>query len=123
MSYRPLLATFVITSTLVSACAGDGQTVMSPAAPTMETVIPTATLMVEVDKICGGQENNIRVFIDAVQIGVTNPGEPGVSRMVTVGSHQLSARSERGTMWGPFPTLVAAAGQLERLGCMPAAGL
>ena len=123
MSDRPLLATFVILSMFASACAGDRQTVMSPAAPTLETVMPTASLMVEVDKVCAGQETNIRVFIDAVQVGVTNPGEPGVSRVVTVGSHQLSARSERGTMWGPFPTLVAAAGQLERLGCMPADGL
>jgi hypothetical protein len=123
MSHGPLVATCVITSMLASACAGDRQTMTSPAAPTLETVGPTAALMVEVDKMCAGQETNIRVFIDAVQVGVTNPGEPGVSRLVTVGSHQLSARSERGTMWGPFPTLVAAAGQLERLGCMPADGL
>jgi hypothetical protein len=123
MSHGPLVATCVITSMLASACAGDRQTMTSPAAPTLETAGPTAALMVEVDKICAGQEANIRVFIDAVPVGVTNPGEPGVSRLVTVGPHQLSARSERGTMWGPFPTLVAAAGQLERLGCMPADGL
>jgi hypothetical protein len=95
---------------------------MSPAAPTLDVGL-TAPLMIEVDKMCAGQESNIRVFIDAVQVGVTNPGEPGVSRLVTVGPHQLSARSDRGTLWGPFPTLVAAAGQLERLGCMPASGL
>jgi hypothetical protein len=110
-------------SMFASACAGDRQTVMSPDAPTLETVKPTASLMVEVDNVCAGQETNIRVFVDEVQAGVTNPGDPGVSRMVTVGSHQLSARSERGTIWGPFPMLVAAAGQLERLGCMPAAAL
>jgi len=123
MSYRPLLATFVVASMLASACGGDGQMVVSPAAPITDVVGLTAPLMIEVDKICAGQESNIRVFIDAIQVGVTNPGEPGVSRLVTVGSHQLSARSDRGTMWGPFPTLVAAAGQLERLGCMPASGL
>jgi hypothetical protein len=123
MSYRPLLATVVVTSMLASACGGDRQTVMSPAAPTLDVVGLMAPLMIQVDKICAGQESNIRVFIDAVQVGVTNPGEPAVSRLVTVGSHQLSARSDRGTMWGPFPTLVAAAGQLERLGCMPLSGL
>ena len=63
------------------------------------------------------------VIVDAVQVGVTNPGEQGVSRMVTVGEHQLSAISNRGTQWGPFPTTVSAAGRLERLGCMPADGL
>ena len=123
MSFRPLLATIVVTSMLASACGGDRQTVMGPAAPTLDVVGLTAPLLIEVDKVCAGQESNIRVFIDAVQVGVTNPGEPGVSRLVTVGSHQLSARSDRGTMWGPFPTLVAAAGQLERLGCMPASAL
>jgi hypothetical protein len=122
MSSRPLLATFVVTSIFASACGGDRQTVMSPAAPSLDVGL-TAPLKIEVDKVCAGQESNIRVFIDAVEVGVTNPGEPGVSRLVTVGSHQLSARSDRGTLWGPYPTLVAAAGQLERLGCMPASGL
>ena len=123
MFCRPLLATFVLLSMLGSACGGDRQTVMTPAAPTLEVVGLTAPLTIEVDNVCAGQESNIRIFIDAVQVGVTNPGEPGVSRLVTVGSHLLSARSDRGTMWGPFPTLVAAAGQVDRLGCMPVSGL
>jgi hypothetical protein len=55
-----------------------------------------------------------------VQIGETNPGEPGISSIVTVGAHQLSAVSQRGTLWGPFPATVPAGGSIERLGCMPA---
>jgi hypothetical protein len=66
----------------------------------------TAPLNVQVDKLCSGQESQIRVFVDLEPIGVTNPGESGVSRMVTVGQHQLSAISQRGTQWGPFPTTV-----------------
>ena len=54
-----------------------------------------------------------------VQVGVTNPGETGVSRMVAIGEHQLSAVSQEGTLWGPFPTTVLPDGRLERLGCMP----
>ena len=47
-------------------------------------------------------------------------GEPGVFQLVSVGEHQLSAVSQRGARWGPFPTTVAEGGTLERLGCMPA---
>jgi hypothetical protein len=117
---RPLLSiACLITAFFASACAGDAQTAGSPTAPTAVTATATAPLTVQVDGICAGRESNIRVFVDAVEVGVTNPGEPGVSRMVTVGGHQLSAVSQRGTMWGPFPTTVGAAGQVERLGCMP----
>jgi hypothetical protein len=79
-----------------------------------------ATLNVQVDESCGGRESDIRVFVDAVLIGVTSPGESGVSQTVTIGDHQLFAVSRRGTRWGPFPTTVPVAGGVERLGCMPA---
>ncbi len=76
-------------------------------------------LLVQVDQLCVGRETDIRVFVDYVPIGVTNPGETGVSRMVAIGEHQLSAVSQEGTLWGPFPTTVLPDGRLERLGCMP----
>lgn len=121
---RPLLALAgFIGSILVSACAGDGHTGTSLTAPTVQAAAATAPLNVQVDKLCTGQESQIRVFVDREPIGVTNPGEAGVSRMVTVGEHQLSAISQRGTQWGPFPTTVNPGGRVERLGCMPADAL
>ena len=63
----------------------------------------SAPLTVQVDKICAGRESNIKVLVDFVQIGVTNPGEAGVSLMVTVGDHQLSAVSQRGHAVGAVP--------------------
>jgi hypothetical protein len=121
---RTLLALAGVTGSIIlSACAGapDGGSAIAPTAG--QAPAATAPLSVQVDAVCAGRELNISVFVDLVQIGVTNPGEPGVSRMVTVGSHQLSAVSQRGTQWGPFPTIVTADGRVERLGCMPANGL
>ena len=105
----------------MSACAGGSPNDGSVIAPTTLAAAPAATapLMVQVDKVCAGRESEIHVFVDLVSIGVTNPGEPGVSRMVAVGEHQLSAISQRGTQWGPYPTTVTAGGRVERLGCMP----
>jgi hypothetical protein len=109
----------VACSIIVSACAGDPQHTASLTAPTLQASSATAPLMVQVDKVCAGRESEIRVFVDALPIGVTNPGEPGVSRMVTIGDHLLSAISKRGTLWGPYPAGVTAAGRVERLGCLP----
>ena len=120
--HRPLLTTVCLVGSLaLSACARDlqsGASLTAPSAVAAPTV-SMAVLMVQVDAICSGQESNIRVSVDRVSIGVTNPGDPGVSEMVTVGEHQLSAISQRGTKWGPFPTAVTPGGRLERLGCMP----
>lgn len=125
-AHRPLLTLVaVLSSVVLGACSG-ASTAPSAAATTVlasPAGAATAPLMVQVDKVCAGQESNITVFVDAVQVGVTNPGDPGVSRMVTVGEHQLSAISQRGTQWGPFPTIVNPGGRVERLGCMPAVGL
>jgi hypothetical protein len=109
--------TCLVTALMTAACAGGSPSAPSLTTPSAPAAAAMAPLKVQVDSVCAGRESNITVFVDAERIGVTNPGEPGVSRMVTVGSHQLSAVSERGTMWGPFPTTVGAAGQLERLGC------
>jgi len=119
---RPLLTTVCLAASLaLSGCAGDPQGGGNPLAPTtlQAPAAATAILMVQVDAICSGQESNIRVFVDLVPIGVTNPGDAGVSETVAIGSHELSAISERGTQWGPFPTTVTAGGHTERLGCMP----
>jgi hypothetical protein len=104
---------------IASACgnAPDAPTPLPAAASA--TASATALLLVQVDKLCVGRETDIRVFVDYVPIGVTNPGETGVSRMVAIGEHQLSAVSQEGTLWGPFPTTVLPDGRLERLGCMP----
>jgi hypothetical protein len=111
-------AASLVAALIVTACAPGAS---SPAAPSaLATPEPTAPLVVQVDEICAGRESNIRVLVDSVQIGVTNPGDPGVSLMVAVGAHQLSAVSQRGTLWGPFPATVPAGGRVERLGCMPA---
>lgn len=113
---------FLAAALFVTACAGDSLTGAGPAAPTTlasSPAAPTAMLTVQVDTICAGRESDIRVFVDLAMIGVTNPGDPGVSQLVTIGDHQLYAVSRRGTRWGPFPTTVTAAGALERLGCMP----
>ena len=103
----------------LSACGqnGAGPTTPTPFQASSEI---TAPLTVQVDEICAGRESNIKVLVDFVQIGVTDPGAAGVSSMVTVGDHQLSAVSQRGTLWGPFPATVPAGGSIERLGCMPA---
>jgi hypothetical protein len=102
---------------MASACgnAPDAPTALPAAA----SATASALLLVQVDKLCVGRETDIRVFVDYVPIGVTNPGETGVSRMVAIGEHQLSAVSQEGTLWGPFPTTVLPDGRLERLGCMP----
>ena len=124
---RTLLTTACLAALLLlTACAGGSQNGASPASPS--TLLPppaasTAILRVQVDSICAGRETQIQVFIDAALIGVTNPGEPSVAKMVPVGGHQLSAVSLRGTRWGPLPTTVTANGVLERLGCMPADGI
>jgi len=103
----------------VSACG------TAPIAPTpaLAEPSPTALLRVQVDSLCAGRESDIRVFVDSVQIGVTNPGQDGVSRTVTVGEHELSAVSQRRTLWGPFPIHVSNDGGLERLGCLPPDGI
>ena len=118
--FRPLFTTAALAIVLISpGCADGGGSLIAPSA--LSTPAPaTAPLTVQVDQICAGRESNVRVLIDFVQIGETNPGEPGVSLMVTVGDHQLSAVSQRGTLWGPFPATVPAGGSIERLGCMPA---
>jgi hypothetical protein len=104
-----------LTALVASACGN------APGAPTPlpTTESATALLLVQVDQLCVGRETDIRVFVDHVPIGVTNPGETGVSRVVNIGEHQLSAVSQEGTLWGPFPTTVLPDGRLERLGCMP----
>ena len=114
----PLIVAFLAMLLIASGCAGGA----GPIAPTVSLApaTPTVPLVVQVDNVCAGRESNIKVFVDSVQIGVTNPGESGVSWMVTVGDHQLSAVSQRGTLWGPFPATVPAGGSIERLGCMPA---
>lgn len=125
-AHRPLLTLVgVVSSAVLSACAGasTAPSVSAPAVFAAPVAAATATLMVQVDKICAGQETDIRIFVDQQPIGVTNPGEPGVSRMVTVGEHQLSAISQRGTQWGPFSTTVNPGGRVERLGCLPADAL
>lgn len=115
----PLLAAFMMAS-----CSQDGGNGAATTAPSpIAAATSTAPLVVQVDVICAGRESDIRVFVDAVQIGITNPGEAGVSQRVTVGQHQLSAISKRGTQWGPFPTTVTDGGHLERLGCMPSGGI
>jgi hypothetical protein len=122
-THRLLVTTAVASSFALSACAGaagDGS-VIAPTAS--QTPAVTAPLNVQVDKLCSGQESQIRVFVDREPIGVTNPGESGVSSIVTVGEHQLSAISQRGTQWGPFPITVNSGGRVERLGCMPADAL
>ena len=120
-----LIAVYLVSSNIVSACAGDPRNGAGPIAPmTLQTsTAATAPLMIQVDTICAGRESEIRVYVDLVLVGVTNPGEAGVSETVTVGEHQLSAISQRGTLWGPFPTTVAAGGRMERLGCVPAEGI
>jgi hypothetical protein len=63
---RPLLTTACLTACLIlSACAGDPGGAASATAPTA-VVIPaaTASLVVQVDKICAGRESNVRVFVD-----------------------------------------------------------
>ena len=105
---------------LIASACGNAPDAPTPVPATASaTVSATALLLVQVDKLCVGRESNIKVLVDFVQIGVTNPGDAGVSLMVTVGDHQLSAVSQRGTLWGPFPATVPAGGSLERLGCMP----
>lgn len=111
------LAISLAGSLLTAACAG-GETGASPLAPATVTAT-IAPLTVQVDSICEGQESQIRVFVDLQPIGTTNPGEVGVATMVTVGEHKLSAISQRGTQWGPYPTVVTPEGHIERLGCMP----
>ena len=104
----------------LSACGQNGTAGLVTPTPFQASAEISAPLTVQVDQICAGRESNIKVLVDFVQIGVTNPGDPGVSLMVTVGDHQLSAVSKRGTLWGPFPVTVPAGGSIERLGCMPA---
>jgi hypothetical protein len=104
----------------LSVCGQNGAAGLVTPTPVQASAEISAPLTVQVDQICAGRESNIKVLVDFVQIGVTNPGDAGVSLMVTVGDHQLSAVSQRGTLWGPFPTTVPAGGSIERLGCMPA---
>jgi hypothetical protein len=122
-SHRLLTCVVLVSSLGLAACANSGGESSALAPTAVPSGAVTAPLQVQVDSVCSGQESEIRVFVDREPIGVTNPGEPGVSRIVSVGEHQLSAISQRGTQWGPFPTTVGAAGRVERLGCMPAAAL
>ena len=101
----------------LQACSGAG-----PAGPALvppAAVSPTATLMIRIDDSCAGRESHVQVFVDHVPIGVANPGDNGLSAIVTVGGHELSAQSQQGTQWGPFPTSVSPDGDVETLGCMP----
>lgn len=122
---RSLLTIVCVASFALTACAGGSQIGASSTAPSAVGAAPiqTAPLTVQVDRVCAGRESDIRVFVDQAPIGVTNPGDAGLSRMVTVGEHQLSAISQRGTQWGPFSTAVDAAGRVERLGCLPSDGI
>ena len=64
----------VVSSLVLSACAGgtgDGS-VIAPTA--LQAPAVTAPLNVQVDQLCTGQESQIRVFVDREPIGVTNPG-------------------------------------------------
>ena len=116
MHERILIGVTAVLLTLSTSACGTAPTAPTP---TPADPSPTALLRVQVDSLCAGRESEIRVFVDSVPIGVTNPGQDGVSRTVTVGVHELSAVSQRGTLWGPFPTNVSNDGRLERLGCMP----
>jgi hypothetical protein len=78
----------------------------------------TAPLTVQVDQVCAGRESNIKVLIDFVQIGVANPGEPGVSLMVRSAIIR-SPPSHGGARCGDRSRRPAG-GSIERLGCMPA---
>ena len=110
----------LVVMVVLSACGQNGAAGLVTPTPVQASAEISAPLTVQVDEICAGRESNIKVLVDFVQIGVTNPGDAGVSLMVTVGDHQLSAVSQRGTLWGPFPATVPAGGSIERLGCMPA---
>ena len=118
-----VIVAWAVGSITMSACAGDPRGAASLTAPTAPSAAATAPLSVQVDAICAGRESNIAVYVDAVRVGVTNPGDAGVSQVVAVGEHQLSAISQRGTQWGPFATTVSPGGEVERLGCLPANGL
>jgi hypothetical protein len=120
MSVHPAAPAAVVLAAMLalSACGQNGAAPLTPT-PLQASSEITAPLTVQVDQICAGRESNIKVLVDFVQIGVTNPGDPGVSLTVTVGEHQLSAVSQRGTLWGPFSATVPAGGSIERLGCMP----
>ena len=123
-SHRLLLTFVALVSSLgLPACANSAREGSALAPTAVPAAALTAPLQVQVDSVCRGQESQIRVFVDREPIGVTNPGDSGVSRMVTVGEHRLSAISQRGTQWGPFPTTVNPGGRVERLGCMPADAL
>src|SRR5438105_6694255 len=89
---RPLLIAACFAGSLLTAGCTGGKTDANPLAPgdLIASSKAVAPLTVQVDRVCEGQESQIRVFVDLEAIGVTNPGEAGVFRMVTVGEHKLT---------------------------------
>ena len=112
-----LAAAWLVAGLGLAACSGAGPA--TPALVPPVAVSQTAPLMIRIDGSCAGRESHVQVFVDRVPIGVVNPGDNGLFAIVTVGSHELSAQSQQGTQWGPFPTSVLPDGGVETLGCMP----
>jgi hypothetical protein len=68
----------------------------------------------------------IAISVDGVLQGVVNPGDGGVSEMVTIGGHTVSAvglLAVGGTeTWKPFTVNVPAAGFNDTLTCVDGGG-
>ena len=60
----------------LSACGQNGAAGLVTPTPVQASAEISAPLTVQVDQICAGRESNIKVLVDFVQIGVTNPVTP-----------------------------------------------
>ena len=105
---------------LATACSGNGSS--SPAAPTTPTPT-TATLSVKLEAICRARSIlSADVYVDSNWLGVASAGDSGVSEVVYIGNHNLTAEAyfANGVLaskWGPTTEAVSAGGYTETLRC------
>jgi hypothetical protein len=116
MRLKPIV--FALATLVAAGCSGSN----TPTAPTPPPPT-TATLVVKVDIACNIRNiQSADVYVDSNWMGVAHAGDSGISEVVSIGNHSITAESYYangvlGYYWGPLNVAVPAAGLLETLRC------
>ena len=104
-----LIAIGLISGVLLSSCSDD-----DPTGPSEST---KAVIRVFVNENCEGGASNIKVYIDDLYVGMTQPGSTGITKQMSVGNHEIYAVSQEGVVWSLFTVYLPENGLDQRLSC------
>ena len=102
------IAMLALCGIALTSCSDD-----DPVGPVTEE----AVLSVMVDADCGAEASNIRIYVDDIYLGMTQPGSTGLSKRMAVGNHTIRARSDEGVEWPSFSQYLPKNGLMQNLSC------